>query len=98
MIKKLSTGLLLITACSANATDDYSKELYDIYCTACHAVTASGAPQAFTSEWDDLLDKGITTLVNNAINGIGNMPPMGTCTECSGEDLEDIIRYMAQEQ
>jgi len=40
----------------------------------------------------------MTTLVNHAINGIGNMPPMGTCAECSAEDLEDIIRYMAQEQ
>lgn len=98
MIKKLSTGLLLFMVSSANATDDYSKELYEIYCTACHAVAASGAPQAFTSEWDKLVNKGFNTLVNNAINGIGNMPPMGTCTECSAEDLEDIIRYMAQEQ
>ncbi len=98
MIKKFSAGLLLVIASSANATDDYSKELYELYCTACHAVAASGAPQSFTSEWEDRLDKGITTLVNNAINGIGNMPPMGTCAECSAEDLEDIIRYMAQEQ
>ncbi|MAK90305.1 MAG: hypothetical protein CMI08_00155 [Oceanospirillaceae bacterium] len=83
---------------SSVAVDDYTVELYDIYCTACHAVKASGAPQAFTSEWHDRLDKGMETLVNHAINGIGNMPPMGTCVECSADDLHDIIQYMAQEQ
>lgn len=91
-------ALTLLTAIGAQATDDYTQELYDIYCTACHAVSASGAPQAFTSEWEDRLDKGINTLVTHAINGIGNMPPMGTCAECSEDDLKNIILYMAQEQ
>ena len=73
---------------SSVAVDDYTVELYDIYCTACHAVKASGAPQAFTSEWHDRLDKGMETLVNHAINGIGNMPPMGTCVEATCDPLE----------
>ena len=95
--------ILVLTALSgtvsaAPSVDDYPIELYDIYCTACHAVKASGAPQAFTDEWRDRLDKGMETLVNHAINGVGNMPPMGTCVECSAEDLENIIHYMAQEQ
>lgn len=90
--------LALISTSSVLATDDYTQELYDIYCTACHAVSASGAPQAFTGEWEDRLDKGIDTLVTHAINGIGNMPPMGTCAECSEDDMKNIILYMAQEQ
>lgn len=102
MIKTLTTlagsTLLLCATTSARAADDYTIELYDLYCTACHAVKASGAPQAFTDEWRDRLDQGIGTLVSHAIDGIGNMPPMGTCVECSAEDLANIIHYMAQEQ
>lgn len=78
--------------------DDYTVELYDLYCTACHAIKASGAPQSFTREWQPRMKKGIDTLVNHAISGIGNMPAMGTCGECTADDLEDIIRYMATEK
>ncbi|WP_430461563.1 c-type cytochrome [Thalassolituus sp. LLYu03] len=102
MIRTLTRNLLAVaafsTAVSVSAADDYTKELYDLYCTACHAVKASGAPQAFTREWDDRMDQGIDVLVNHAINGIRNMPPMGTCAECSEEDLENIIRYMAKQE
>lgn len=90
--------LLALFNTASFAADDYTVELYDLYCTACHAVSASDAPQAFTDEWEERLDKGIDTLVNNSIDGIGNMPAMGTCTECTAEDIEDIIRYMAKEQ
>ena len=92
--------LLLLCTLSplSQATDDYTVELYDLYCTTCHAVEASGAPQAFTDEWQERLDKGMENLVNNAITGIGNMPAMGTCVECSAEDMEDLIRYMAEEK
>ncbi|WP_419813197.1 c-type cytochrome [Bacterioplanoides sp.] len=97
----LTSSLTAIPASAVtnNTTDSYTVELYDLYCTACHAVSASGAPQAFIrDEWQDRLDKGMETLVNNAITGIGNMPAMGTCGECSAEDMEDLIRYMVQEQ
>lgn len=95
----LTGQLALTTSATANdEVDEYTVELYELYCTACHAVAASGAPQAFTSDWQDYLDKGMDTLVNNAITGIGNMPAMGTCGECAAEDLEDLIRYMAQEK
>jgi len=101
-LRRLSLSGLIMAAgafpFSSAATDDYTVELYDIYCTACHAVKASGAPQAFTDDWRARLNKGIDTLVNDAINGIGNMPPMGTCVECSADDLKNIIHYMAQEQ
>ena len=90
--------LLCLVSPMTLATDDYTIELYDLYCTACHAVDASGAPQAFTDEWEDVLDKGMTETVNNAIAGVGNMPAMGTCNECTPEDIEALVRYMATEK
>ncbi len=99
MIKNtVLAAALLCSALPAVATDDYTIELYDIYCSACHGVGVSGAPTAFSDEWRDRVDQGMDTLVSHAINGIGNMPAMGTCVECTEDDLRDIIQYMAKEQ
>ncbi|ASP40680.1 cytochrome c5 family protein [Bacterioplanes sanyensis] len=96
-----STVLAVALLCGANtasAVDDYTVELYEIYCTACHGVGLSGAPLAFSDEWQDRLDKGMDVLISHTINGIGNMPAMGTCGECNEDDLRDLIQYMAKEQ
>ena len=89
---------LLASASSAVATDDYTIELYDLYCSSCHGVGVSGAPAAFSEEWRSRVEQGMDTLVNHAIQGVGNMPAMGTCAECTEDDIRDLIRYMAKEQ
>lgn len=93
----LSMSLLLLTP-NAYSTDDYTVELYDIYCKTCHAAKIAGAPKAFSSDWQPRLKQGIQTLVNHAISGYKNMPPMGTCAECSPEDIKQLILYMSQEK
>lgn len=37
---------------------------------------------------------GIDSMLANLKNGIGAMPPMGTCTDCSDEELTAGIEYM----
>lgn len=97
-MKKILTPLLLAALLpTAHATDDYTRELFELYCQACHGVAGSGAPRAFTREWQPYLKQGMDTLVRNAIGGIRNMPAMGTCNECGPQELEDLIRYMSQE-
>ena len=82
-----------------SAADEYTVELYDTYCKACHSVAAAGAPVAFNKRhWGDRMEKGIDNLVNNAVNGIGNMPAQGSCQECTYEDFEDLISYMSTER
>lgn len=96
-MKKTITILLFLSVIPfANAADPYTEELYELYCISCHGVKGSGAPLAFSKEWKPYIKKGINTLVNNSISGIGNMPAMGTCSECGPEELEDIIKYMSQ--
>ncbi len=98
-MKKIIATLLFLSAIPfANAEDPYIEELYDLYCSTCHGVKGSGAPMAFTNDWRPYLRKGMNTLVNNSIQGIGNMPAMGTCSECGPEDLEDLIKYMSQQE
>lgn len=98
MIKILSTFVLLTLCSSVYASDPYTEELYGLYCQSCHGVKGSGAPQAFSNDWQPYLKLGIDTLVNNAIRGIRNMPAMGTCSECGPTELEDLIHYMSQQE
>lgn len=79
-----------------SATEDYTVELYETYCSACHGVSGAGAPIAFDiEEWDERMRKGVDVVVNNAINGLGNMPAQGLCQECTYQDFEDLTRYMS---
>jgi cytochrome c5 len=39
---------------------------------------------------------GINMLVKSAVNGLDTgMPPMGTCTDCTEDDLKSAIIYMS---
>ncbi|GEM_PF-2630345 len=98
-MKKIITILLFLSVIPfANSADPYIEELYGLYCTSCHGVKGSGAPMAFTNDWKPYLRKGMNTLVNNSITGTGNMPAMGTCSECGPEELEELIQYMSQSE
>lgn len=84
-------------ASQSEPVDEYVLELYGIYCVACHSVEGTGAPMSFdASQWANKLANGLEPLVNNAIQGVGNMPAQGGCMECSYEDFEDLINYMTQ--
>ncbi|MEN9465907.1 MAG: hypothetical protein RL217_2088 [Pseudomonadota bacterium] len=98
MKKILSALVFLCLFSSAHATDPYTEELYGLYCKSCHGVKGSGAPQAFSKDWNSYLKLGMETLVHNAINGIRNMPAMGTCTECGPDELKDLISYMSTQE
>ncbi|MGL4930710.1 MAG: c-type cytochrome [Plesiomonas sp.] len=36
------------------------------------------------------------TLQKHAISGINQMPPRGTCTDCSDDEIKAAIEYMTQ--
>jgi len=99
-MKRIATLSIFIAAVWASApafaVDEYTTELYDTYCKACHSVSGAGVPVAFNKpDWDKRLANGLDAVVNNAVNGIGNMPAQGLCQECMYEDFEDLINYMA---
>lgn len=69
-------------------------DVYTASCAACHAVGVAGAPKFGTADWTDRAGKGMETLMANAINGIGAMPPRGTCATCSDEEIESAVQHM----
>lgn len=71
------------------------EDVYSQFCFACHATGASGAPMyADADAWAPRIDKGMEALMISSLNGIGMMPPKGTCMACSDEEISAAVEYM----
>lgn len=73
-------------------------EIYSAACASCHDSGAAGAPvTGVAGDWADRREKGVDTLYANAIDGIGGMPAMGLCTDCSEEEIQLTVDYILDE-
>jgi len=71
--------------------------VYQASCFGCHGTGALGAPLKGNGEqWEPRLAQGMDTLLSHALNGFNAMPPKGTCTDCSDEEIAAAIRYMIE--
>jgi cytochrome c5 len=65
------------------------------YCNVCHLTGWNGAPlNGDANDWQPRLSTGFDSLIKNAKQGINNMPPMGTCQDCTDAELQAAIRKM----
>ena len=65
-------------------------------CALCHITGEANAPVVGdTEEWRQRLQKGEAALLNNVINGINSMPPLGYCMSCEAADFRVMIDFMA---
>ena len=70
--------------------------IYARSCRNCHTITASGAPLTGDKvAWAPRMDKGMGVLLASVVNGFGGMPPFGLCMDCSAEQFEALIQFMA---
>ena len=68
---------------------------YDAACTTCHAIALAGAPRfGDRLSWGERANEDLDKLVETVTNGLGGMPPMGMCMDCSQEELSDAVQYM----
>ncbi|MBC6429200.1 MAG: cytochrome c5 family protein [Cellvibrionales bacterium] len=73
------------------------QQIYDTYCMACHTTGAAGSPVLGDADaWAVRLEKGLDSLYQNAINGIGAMPAKGLCMDCSEADIQATIDYILE--
>ena len=74
-------------------------QVYQRSCASCHTVAATGAPlTGDAAAWAPRLDKGMDTLVDNVVNGFGDMPPFGLCMDCDAAQFEALTSFMATGQ
>ena len=74
------------------------EQVYNKYCTACHTSGVMGAPKINNAaDWEDRLAQGMDTVLKHAVEGFNAMPPMGTCSDCSEEEIQAAIDYMTKD-
>ena len=72
--------------------------VYNQFCFVCHAAGVGGAPLFANAEAWALLDaKGMDAMMATTLNGLGAMPPRGTCMNCSDEELQAAVDYMVEQ-
>jgi len=92
----VSFFLVMLCASAGAAAGDSTQELYTMYCSSCHGVKNTEAPEAFNAAaWKKRMSKGTDAVLANVVKGVGNMPPQGTCFECTQDDLRKLIRFMS---
>jgi len=74
------------------------EQVYNKYCTACHTSGVMGAPKINNAaDWEDRLAQGMDTVLKHAVEGYNAMPPKGTCSDCSEEEIQAAIDYMVED-
>ncbi|KND55936.1 Cytochrome c5 [Candidatus Paraburkholderia kirkii] len=84
----------------ANAPRVYKtgEEVFKAVCSACHAAGTAGAPKfGDAGAWALRIGEGYDTLLHNALNGKGAMPPRGGTSPDDYSDFEiaHAVVYMA---
>jgi len=70
-------------------------DVYRDFCAVCHGGGWQGAPVSNDpAEWEARVKAGADALLKNAKDGLNGMPPMGTCMDCTDEELERAIAEM----
>ena len=71
------------------------EQVYNGLCMTCHAAGVAGAPITGSDQMAQRLsEKGIDTLVTNAINGLNVMPPRGGNPGLSDEQIRAAVDFM----
>lgn len=80
---------------STASIEGKGREIVDRVCKGCHELGVLNAPKiGARADWESRLKKGQTSLIDNAMRGIGNMPPKGGDAKLSREELVEAIRFM----
>ena len=98
--------MLLLTSCSPAPassgettvvkTARSGEAIYKKYCFNCHQGGIPDSPVFGNIEdWEDRVEKGRDALLESVRNGIPpGMPKMGTCKNCTDEELGNAVDYM----
>jgi len=100
-IAVIATAMLMAAPVSPVFARD-GKQVFDAFCHTCHKPP--GIPDApklgDKAAWAPRIAQGMDTLLEHVKNGYKSptgtvpMPPMGTCMDCTDEELKAAIQYM----
>ncbi len=70
------------------------EEIYNSACAACHSIGLVGAPIPGSPEMSQRAEKGLDTLLQEALNGFNAMPARGGRPDLSDEQVKAAIEFM----
>ena len=95
-MKKLFAVLLVLSATSVFAGEP-DMDKYNKSCNVCHASGAANAPKTGdAAAWGPRMAKGMPALLKSVDDGLNAMPPKGMCFDCTPEDYQALIEFMAK--
>ena len=85
------------TAASAPKEPRSGEQVVNTVCAGCHAAGIANAPKLNDKAvWSKLLASGFDTVLGNAINGKGGMPPRGG-SDATDEEMRLAVRFMFEQ-
>lgn len=95
-MNRVLLGVVIALCLSVQAHADALQDKYAKSCVVCHAAGAAGAPKTGdVAAWEPRMAKGMDALVASVEKGMNAMPPKGMCFDCSAEDYQALIEFMA---
>ncbi|MDO9235471.1 MAG: c-type cytochrome [Aquabacterium sp.] len=71
---------------------------YERSCLGCHGIRGAAPLTGFAPAWVPRLTKGPEVLLAHARDGFNGMPAKGLCSDCTDDDLRDLIQFMSLSQ
>ncbi len=91
-------GQVEVTDPNAPKVEKTGKEIVDAVCSACHATGALNAPKiGDKAAWGKHIGGGLDHLTQNAIKGMGQMPPRGGNPDLTDIEIARAIVFMANQ-
>lgn len=91
----MGSSFALLAFAGAAEAPRSGADIYRDFCAVCHSGGWQGAPIANeANEWTERVNAGAEAMFKNAKQGLNAMPPMGTCMDCSDEELKSAIAEM----
>jgi cytochrome c5 len=83
---------------AAEVVAEGGEKIYQQACQLCHAAGVAGAPMTGdTAAWQGRITQGRDKLLENAIQGIGVMPPKGGQTQLSDDEVASAVDFLIQQ-
>ncbi|MDT8318806.1 MAG: c-type cytochrome [bacterium] len=71
------------------------EDIFRAFCRSCHTSRIIKAPNIGDSQaWKARISQGDDILLDHVVKGYRGMPPKGTCSNCSIEELKKTISYI----
>ena len=91
-------GQVDVTDPNAPKVEKTGKEIVDTVCSACHATGALNAPKiGDKAAWSKHIGVGLEHLTQNAVKGVGQMPPRGGNPDLTDIEIARAIAFMANQ-